>query len=87
MSADGGDDFVGRRVFFRIKDYTDALQILRRKIIGKFLIKNVCNRRILYILKDSSVRGKYSRRVFLIIREDIGAHPPLLGAHPLLNLA
>jgi len=67
ISANGGDDFVRRRIFFRIKDYTDALQILRRKIIGKFLVKNICDYRFLYILKDSSVRGKYSRRVFLII--------------------
>ena len=67
MSADGGDDFVGRRVFFRIKDYTDALQILRRKIVDKFLVKNVCDRRIFYIFEDSSVRGKYSRRVLFIV--------------------
>src|SRR6266498_4747542 len=66
MSADGGDDFVRRRVFFHIKDYIDVLQILRRKITGKFLIKDVCDCRILYILKDSSVRGKYGRRVLLI---------------------
>jgi len=67
MSVDGGDDFVRRRVFFRIEDYTDVLQILRRKIVGKFLVKNVCDYRILYILEDSSVRGKYSRRVLLIV--------------------
>ena len=60
MSANGGDDFVKRRVFFRIKDYIDALQILRRKIAGKFLIKNIYNCRILYIFEDSSVRGKYN---------------------------
>ena len=67
MSADGGDDFVRRRVFFRIKDYTDVLQILRRKIVDKFPTKDVYNYRILYILKNSSVRGKYDRRIFLII--------------------
>ncbi len=67
MSADGGDDFVRRRVFFRIKDYADILQILRRKIVGKFLVKDVCDCRILYILEDSSVRGKYGRRVLFII--------------------
>ncbi len=67
ISADGGDDFVRRRVFFRIKDYTDALQILRKKIAGKFPTKNVCDCRILYIFEDSSVRGKYGRRVLLIV--------------------
>jgi len=67
MSANGGDDFVRRRVFFRIKDYTNALQILRRKIVGKFSTKDVCDYRIFYIFEDSSVRGKYSRRVFLIV--------------------
>ncbi len=67
MSTDGGYDFVRRRVFYRIKNYTDALQILRRKIAGKFLVKDVYNCRILYILVDSSVRCKYSRRIFLII--------------------
>ncbi len=61
MSADGGDDFVRRRVFFRIEDYADALQILRRKIAGKFLTKDVCDCRILHILVNSSVRRKYSR--------------------------
>ncbi len=61
MSANGGNDFVKRRVFFRIKNYTDALQILRRKIVGKFSAKNVYNCCIFYIFKDSSVRGKYSR--------------------------
>ena len=67
MSADDDNDFVKKKVFFRIEDYTDALQILRRKIIGKFLIKNVCNRRILYILKDSSVRGKYNQQILFIV--------------------
>ncbi len=67
MSANRGDDFVRRRVFFRIKDYTDALQILRRKIAGKFPVKDIYDYRILYILEDSSVRGKYSRRVLLIV--------------------
>ena len=67
MSADGGDDFVKRRVFFRIEDYIDALQILRRKIVGKFSAKDVCDCRILHIFEDSSVRGKYSRRVLLIV--------------------
>ena len=67
MSANGGDDFIKKRVFFRIKDYADALQILRRKIVGKFPAKDVCDCRILHILEDSSVRGKYSRRVLLIV--------------------
>ncbi len=67
ISADGGDDFVRKRIFFRIKDCADVLQILRRKITNKFLTKDVCDCRILYILKDSSVRGKYGRRVLLII--------------------
>ena len=67
MSADGSDDFVRRRVFFRIEDYANALQILRRKIAGKFLVKDVYNCRILHILVDSSVRCKYSRRVLFII--------------------
>ncbi len=67
MSADGGDDFVRKKIFFRIKDCADALQILRRKIAGKFPVKNICNYRILHILVDSSVRRKYSRLVFLIV--------------------
>ena len=49
----GGDDFVRKTVFFRNKNYTDILQILQKKIIDKFLIKNVYN-------YHSSVRGKYS---------------------------
>ncbi len=67
MSANGGDDFIKKRVFFRIEDYINILQILRRKIVGKFPVEDVYNYRILYILEDSSVRGKYSRRVFFIV--------------------
>ena len=67
MSADGGDDFVRRRVCFCIEDCADALQILRRKIVGKFPTKNMYNRGIFHILDDSSVRDKYNRRVFLIV--------------------
>ena len=68
MSADGGDNFVRKRVFFYIKSYTDILQILRKKIIDNFLVKNVCNCCIFfYIFEDSSVRRKYNRRVLLIV--------------------
>ncbi len=67
MSADDDNDFVKKKVFFRIEDYTDALQILRRKIINKFLAKNIYNYRILYILKDSSVRGKYNQQILFIV--------------------
>ena len=61
MSADGGNDFVKKRIFFRIKDYTDILQILQRKIIDKFSAKNICNYCIFYIFVNSSVRRKYNR--------------------------
>jgi len=86
MSADGGDDFVRRRVFFRIEDYADILQILRRKIAGKFLVKNVCDCRILYILEDSSVRGKYGRRVLLIVIAAFGQRGAYQGIELVVEL-
>ena len=86
MSADSGDDFVRKRVFFRIKNYADVLQILRRKIADRFLAKDVCNYRILYILEDSSVRGKYGRRVLLIIIAAFGQRGAYQGIELVVEL-
>ncbi len=62
MSVDGGDDFVRRRVFFRIKDYTDALQVLWRKIAVKFPAKDDDDEKDIYI--GFNIFQIFERRVF-----------------------
>ncbi len=62
MGADGGNDFVRRRVFFRIEDYIDVLQMLRRKIVGKFLAKDDDDEKDMCV--GFNISRIFERRVF-----------------------